>query len=232
MRRRGQAQAHAGLSAQAGGGRRAYIVCPLIEEGADSERASAEKYALELGQALPSLRIGIMHGRLSAQEKSRVMSDFAAGLLDVLVSTTVIEVGIDVPNANLMIIENAEVFGLSQLHQLRGRVGRGSRQSYCILMRHGPRIPRLEVICRTSDGFKVAEEDLRLRGPGDFFGHRQHGLPAFRVADLSGDLRLFESARAAAEEVFARDPDLSLPENAVLRRRVDELLCGDGIKLN
>ena len=220
------------LLKQVAAGGQAYIVCPLIEEGADSERASAEKYALELGQALPSLRIGIMHGRLSAQEKSRVMSDFAAGLLDVLVSTTVIEVGIDVPNANLMIIENAEVFGLSQLHQLRGRVGRGSRQSYCILMRHGPRIPRLEVICRTSDGFKVAEEDLRLRGPGDFFGHRQHGLPAFRVADLSGDLRLFESARAAAEEVFARDPDLSLPENAVLRRRVDELLCGDGIKLN
>ena len=132
-----------------------------------------------------------------------------------------------------MIIEDAESFGLSQLHQLRGRVGRGQRQSYCILMRKGPRTPRLEVICGTSDGFKVAEEDLKLRGPGDFFGNRQHGLPAFRLADLSGDLQVFERARQAAERTFRRDPDLQLPEHAVLRAKVMALLQDEsGIKRN
>ena len=215
---------------QAGG--QAYIVCPLIEEG-ESGRESAEEYVEKLRRALPTLRIGLMHGRLAAKAKDEVMTQFAAGQLDVLVSTTVIEVGIDVPNANLMIIEDSESFGLSQLHQLRGRVGRGSRQSYCILMRKGKRIPRLDVICNTSDGFKVAEEDLRLRGPGDFFGQRQHGLPAFQLADLSSDLTMFEQARRAAEETFRRDPDLSLPENAVLSEKVKAMLTDEGgIKLN
>ncbi len=214
-------------------GGQAYIVCPLIEESEVSDRESAEEYVAKLSKALPMLRIGLMHGKLPAREKEAVMAEFAAGMLDVLVSTTVIEVGIDVPNANLMIIEDAESFGLSQLHQLRGRVGRGSRQSYCILMRKGPRTPRLDVICGTNDGFKVAEEDLKLRGPGDFFGNRQHGLPAFRLADLSGDLKVFEYARRAAEETFRRDPDLSLPEHAALRERVMALLQDEsGIKRN
>ncbi len=214
-------------------GGQAYIVCPLIEESEVSDRESAEEYVAKLAKALPMLRIGLMHGRLPAREKEAVMAEFAAGMLDVLVSTTVIEVGIDVPNANLMIIEDAESFGLSQLHQLRGRVGRGQRQSYCILMRKGPRTPRLEVICNTADGFKVAEEDLKLRGPGDFFGNRQHGLPAFRLADLSNDLQIFERARQAAEETFRRDPDLTLPEHAPLRARVMALLQDEsGVKRN
>ncbi|MBR5285245.1 MAG: ATP-dependent DNA helicase RecG [Clostridia bacterium] len=214
-------------------GGQAYIVCPLIEESEVSDRQSAEEYITRLSKALPMLRIGLMHGKLPAKEKEAVMAEFAAGMLDVLVSTTVIEVGIDVPNANLMIIENAESFGLSQLHQLRGRVGRGKRQSYCILMRKGSRTPRLDVICKTADGFKVAEEDLKLRGPGDFFGNRQHGLPAFRLADLSADLRVFEQARTAAEETFRRDPGLELPEHAALRTRVMSLLQDEsGIKRN
>ena len=205
-------------------GGQAYIVCPLIEEGEGDGREAAEAYVDRLARDLPSLRIGLLHGRMPARDKEAVMASFAAGMLDVLVSTTVIEVGIDVPNANLMIIEDADSFGLSQLHQLRGRVGRGSRQSYCILMRKGPRTPRLDIICNTTDGFRVAEADLKLRGPGDFFGDRQHGLPAFRLADLSGDLRLFEQARRAAEETFRRDPDLRLPEHAALRGRVEAML--------
>lgn len=228
-----RARMEAFLQKQIKDGGQAYIVCPLIEDNGDDERAAAEDYVNKLSHALPSLRIGLMHGRLPAKGKEEVMASFAAGLLDILVSTTVIEVGIDVPNANLMIIEDAESFGLSQLHQLRGRVGRGSRRSYCILMRKGPKIPRLEVICQTSDGFKVAEEDLKLRGPGDFFGQRQHGLPAFRLADLSNDISLFEYARRAAEETFRKDPSLSLLENAPLKKRVTDLLIGDGgVKLN
>lgn len=212
-------------------GGQAYIVCPLIEDNEENDRASAESYAAALRRAMPMLRVGLLHGRMTADEKEAVMADFSAHRLDVLVSTTVIEVGIDVPNANLIIIENCESFGLSQLHQLRGRVGRGSRQSYCILMRKGPRVPRIEVICNTSDGFKIAEEDLRLRGPGDFFGHRQHGLPAFKLADLSKDMNLFERARTAAEETFRLDPTLERPENAELKRRV-AALAAEGNKIN
>ena len=139
------------------------------------------------------------------------MSAFAAGEVDVLVSTTVVEVGVDVPNASLIVIENAERFGLSQLHQLRGRVGRGTHQSYCILIsdnRNEETRQRLNVMTRTSDGFQIAEEDLRLRGPGDFFGARQHGLPGLKVADLGCDAQLMREAREAAEELLARDPDL------------------------
>lgn len=212
-------------------GGQAYIVCPIIEDSEENDRASAESYAAALSKAMPMLRVGLLHGRMTAEEKEAVMADFAARRLDVLVSTTVIEVGIDVPNANLIIIEDCESFGLSQLHQLRGRVGRGERQSYCVLMRKGPRSPRIEVICNTNDGFKIAEEDLRLRGPGDFFGHRQHGLPAFKLADLSKDMSLFERARTAAEETFRRDPLLNMPENAELKRRVEALLA-EGNKIN
>jgi len=218
------------LLKQVADGGQAYVVCPLIEEGEDPSRPSAVQYAEDLSRALPQLRVGVLHGRMAGAEKDEVMARFAAGELDVLVATSVIEVGIDVPNANLMIIENAESFGLSQLHQFRGRVGRGQRQSYCILIRRGPKVPRLEVIANTSDGFKVAEEDLRLRGPGDFFGRRQHGLPAFRFADRAADLNLFRAAAAAAEDVFRRDP--ALESHPVLKARVEAMLSDDGVKLN
>ena len=154
------------------------------------------------------------------------MADFAAGQSDILVSTTVIEVGVDVPNANTMVVENAERFGLSQLHQLRGRVGRGSAKSYCILMSDNQSEEtkqRLKVLTKTNDGFKISEEDLRLRGPGDFFGSRQHGLPAMKIANLSCDMRLLDEAQTAAKQLLAADPALEQAEHAPLRRRIDEL---------
>ena len=154
------------------------------------------------------------------------MAAFAAGERDVLVSTTVIEVGVDVPNASLMVVENAERFGLSQLHQLRGRVGRGSHQSYCVLVtasRSDAARERLRALCATNDGFKIAEEDLRLRGPGDFFGRRQHGLPQLKVADFAADVALLQEAKAAAEELIAADPELARPEHRLLLRRVRKM---------
>ena len=163
-------------------------------------------------QALPDLRVAFVHGKMKPREKEAVMAAFSAHETDVLVSTTVIEVGVDVPNASLMIIENAERFGLSQLHQLRGRVGRGPHQSYCVLVsdsRNEETQARLKVMAKTSDGFKIAEEDLRLRGPGDFFGQRQHGLPGLRIADIGCDTGLLKEAQTAAAELLDADPDLT-----------------------
>ncbi len=195
---------------QSGG--QAYIVCPLVEQSDESgEKKAAAAYVQQLRQALPQLRIGLMHGRLKAAEKEAVMAQFAGGELDVLVSTTVIEVGVDVPRASLMIVENADLFGLSQLHQLRGRVGRGQRQSYCFLLHRAKgaaALERLRTLCRTNDGFQIAETDLRLRGPGDFFGQRQSGLPIFSIADLAQDVSLLEAARDSARQVLAEDPRL------------------------
>ncbi len=154
------------------------------------------------------------------------MSSFAAGEIDVLVSTTVIEVGVDVPNASLMIVENAERFGLSQLHQLRGRVGRGSHQSYCVLVSDADSDEvrsRLRIMCRTNDGFEISREDLRLRGPGDFFGSRQHGLPEMHIADLGADVNILQRAQDEASALLALDPELTLPEHAALKARVDRL---------
>ena len=156
------------------------------------------------------------------------MTAFARGELQVLVSTTVIEVGVDVPNAALMVVENAERFGLSQLHQLRGRVGRGSHQSYCVLLTQNTSpdtLARLRVLTATTDGFRIAEEDLRLRGPGDFFGARQHGLPQLKVASLAGDVRLLREAQDAAREVLAEDPGLSRPEHRPVLERVKRLFA-------
>lgn len=218
-----------------GEGRQAYIVCPAVEEseptadGIAMDLKAVTKYAAELQEKVfPDLRVGFVHGKLKSKEKDAVMSAFAAGELDVLVSTTVIEVGVDVPNAALMIVENAERFGLSQLHQLRGRVGRGSWQSYCVLIsatRNPDSRARLKVMTSTTDGFKIAEEDLKLRGPGDFFGSRQHGLPTLRVADLAGDMLLLREAQDAAEELIRDDPDLSKPEHELLQRRVRKLFA-------
>ena len=220
---------------QAAEGRQVYIVCPSVEEnggagwedGPSLDLKAVTAYARELSERVfPDLRVGFVHGRLKSREKEAVMSSFAGGGLDVLVSTTVIEVGVDVPNASLMIIENAERFGLSQLHQLRGRVGRGKHESFCVLVtssRSETARERLRALCATNDGFQLAEEDLRLRGPGDFFGKRQHGLPQLKVADFAADMELLKEAQAAAEELIAADPELKKPSHRLLKRRVREL---------
>ena len=165
-----------------------------------------------------------MHGRLKAAERGDIMSRFAEGSIDILVSTTVIEVGVDVPNATVMVIENAERFGLSQLHQLRGRIGRGGHSSYCILFSKGGKIAdeRMKIMCETTDGFKISEKDLELRGPGEFFGIRQHGLPELKVANLSCDMYLLSLAKDAADKLLSGDPNLEASENIGLRNRVRE----------
>ncbi len=227
-----------------GEGRQAYIVCPAVEEGeTDGEEpspAAALKAAVTYAEALrtqvfPDLRVGLVHGKMKSKEKDAVMTTFAAGELDVLVSTTVIEVGVDVPNAALMIVENADRFGLSQLHQLRGRVGRGKHQSYCVLVtstHNQDSRERLRVLAKTNDGFQIAEEDLRLRGPGDFFGSRQHGLPQMGIADLAGDMRVLKEAQTAAEELLQADPGLKQPEHAPLLHRVKKLFAEQGDVFN
>lgn len=214
-------------------GRQVYIVCPAVEEGeppADSGQLTLKavtEYAETLRtQVFPDLRIGFVHGRMKAGERDAVMRSFAEGGTDVLVSTTVIEVGVDVPNAALMIVENAERFGLSQLHQLRGRVGRGEHQSYCVLVtasKNPESLARLNALAATNDGFRISEEDLKLRGPGDFFGARQHGLPQLKMADLAGDLRLLREAQDAARALLDRDPGLSRPEHRPIWEQVKAL---------
>ena len=204
-------------------GGQAYVVCPLVEEG-ELELKSAEQHAVDLQKALPHRRVAVLHGRMKNADKERVMQAFAAKEYDILVATTVIEVGVDVPNANLMVVEDADRFGLSQLHQLRGRVGRGKRQSYCIFFgadKGQTARERLKILCKTNDGFEVARADLAQRGPGDFFGRRQHGLPALHVADLAADLALMQHAREEAEQILAADPQLDgYPE---LRARVHRM---------
>ena len=215
------------LEKQMSEGRQIYIVCPMVTEGesvADDRKAVTE-YAQELRRVFPRRRVLSVHGRMKPKDKEAVMSAFAAGDGDILISTTVIEVGIDVPNASVMVIENAERFGLSQLHQLRGRVGRGKFQSYCVLIsdnRSEETRQRLRVMVTTSDGFRVAEEDLRIRGPGDFFGERQHGLPPLKVANLCADGELLREAQTAAKELQTADPDLT--RHPAIARRAEELL--------
>ena len=224
---------------QVGEGRQVYMVCPAVEEngggwedGPGMDLKAVTAYAGELRERVfPELRVGFVHGRLKAKEKEDVMSAFHRGELDVLVSTTVIEVGVDVPNASLMVIENAERFGLSQLHQLRGRVGRGKHKSYCVLVtasRSETARERLRALCATGDGFQIAEEDLRLRGPGDFFGKRQHGLPQLKVADFAADMELLKEAQAAARELVAADPELKKPSHRLLKKKVRELFRENG----
>ena len=214
-----------------GEGRQVFIVCPMVEENEELPEniKNAESYARELQETLlPELRIGCIHGRMKPGPKDAVMNAFVQGELDVLVSTTVIEVGVDVPNAALMIVENAERFGLSQLHQLRGRVGRGAHKSYCVLFSDSAKPEakeRLKTLVDTNDGFRIAEADLKMRGPGDFFGSRQHGLPGMHVADLSADMRVLKTAQDEAQELLKTDPTLSRPENAPLRERIDRLFA-------
>lgn len=220
-----------------GEGRQVFVVCPMVEENDELpvRLKSAEEHAKELAAAFPDLRVGCVHGRMKAKDKDRIMADFAAGELDILVSTTVIEVGVDVPNAALMIVENAERFGLSQLHQLRGRVGRGQHKSYCVLVSDadGEEVKsRLGIMVKTNDGFKISEEDLRLRGPGDFFGSRQHGLPEMHVADLGADVNVLKSAQDEAQRLLKDDPALTKPEHRALRERIDRLFSANSDSFN
>jgi len=194
-----------------GEGRQIFVICPLVEESEQLDLKAAKDEAQRLQREIfPELKIGLMHGRLKSEEKDRIMQDFHEKKIDILVSTTVIEVGIDIPNATVMVIEHAERFGLSQLHQLRGRIGRGTEQSFCFLIGN-PRTPearaRMKAMIDMSDGFKIAEADLRLRGPGDFYGVRQSGLPNFRVADIIRDEKILQDARAAAAEFIMKDPE-------------------------
>ncbi|MBQ7107442.1 MAG: ATP-dependent DNA helicase RecG [Clostridia bacterium] len=204
-------------------GRQAYIVCPLVEEG-ETERTPAETHYKNLSEgAFKNYKLGLLHGKLSSAAKEKVMRQFSSGEIDLLISTTVIEVGIDVPNAAIMVILDADCFGLSQLHQLRGRIGRGNHKSTCILISgtaDKATNERLSVICATNDGFKIAEEDLKLRGPGDFLGKRQHGLPELKIADMNSDYSVLKITQEAAKEVLSRDSDLSQSDNATLKKEI------------
>jgi ATP-dependent DNA helicase RecG len=216
---------YAGVRKLVAEGRQAYVICPLIDESDKLQVRAAEEMAEHLQKdVFPDLRVGLLHGRMKPAEKEAVMDAFRAGELDILVSTTVIEVGVDVPNAAVIVIEDADRFGLAQLHQLRGRVGRSDHQSYCVLIANpksedGQR--RMEIMTRTNNGFLIAEEDLRIRGPGEIYGTRQSGMPSFRVADLVKDMRLLEVARQEAFHLLEQDPDLSRPEHAALLEAVD-----------
>ncbi|MBR2131223.1 MAG: ATP-dependent DNA helicase RecG [Oscillospiraceae bacterium] len=217
-------------------GRQAYIICSMVErsDAIPDERKAVTEYTKMLSEnVFPDLRVVCVHGRMKAKEKDKVMGAFSAGQADILVSTTVVEVGVDVPNATVMVVEDAERFGLSQLHQLRGRVGRGQHKSYCILIsdnRSDESRQRLKAMAKLSDGFRIAEEDLRLRGPGDFFGQRQHGLPTLKVADLSCDMALLRQAQDAAEDLLRRDP--TLKHHPRIAKRVEELFQAGGNTLN
>ena len=211
-------------------GEQAFFVYPLVEKSEALNLKAASESAQHLQrEVFPEFRVGLLHGRMRPDEKDRIMAEFRAGRYHILVSTIVIEVGIDVPNATMMVVEHAERFGLAQLHQLRGRIGRGAKRSFFLLFAH-PKNPdarrRLEIICSTSNGFRIAEEDLKLRGPGEFFGTRQHGLPELRIADIVNDYPLVRLARRDAFALAARDPDLTAPEHGVIRERLNEAFHG------
>ena len=215
------------LDREIGSGRQVYIVCPAIEDAGGSGLNAVKSYYEDIAKAyLPDRRVGLMHGKLKPKEKAEVMDDFKSGRLDALVSTTVIEVGVDVPNATVMVIENAERYGLSALHQLRGRVGRGAAESWCFLVSDNASESvqkRLKFLCSTSDGFAVAQYDLETRGPGDFFGSRQHGLPTLQIADLMNDTRTLHAAQSEAAALLAEDPLLERPEHSLLARQVEQM---------
>lgn len=206
-------------------GRQAYVICPMVEESEGMEAENVLDYTKKLKDALPEdISVEFLHGKMKPKEKNRIMEEFAAGSIQVLVSTTVVEVGVNVPNATVMMIENAERFGLAQLHQLRGRVGRGEHQSYCIFIQgsqESTTSKRLEILGKSNDGFYIAAEDLKLRGPGDLFGIRQSGLMEFRIGDIYNDANILKNASEAAAQLLALDPDLSLEQNRFLKEQLD-----------
>ena len=222
-----RARINAFIRKQVAEGHQCFVVCPAVEENQELGVKAASAWAETLQQTVfPDLRIALLHGQMKGAEKEAAMAAFARGEADVMVATTVIEVGVDVPNATLMVIEDADRFGLSQLHQLRGRVGRGKAKSYCILTSHNGNpetLQRLKALCKTNDGFRIAEEDLKLRGPGDFFGSRQSGLPAFRVGDLSCDLATLKQAQTASAQWIDAYGTEDTPEARALRERIGEL---------
>lgn len=209
-------------------GGQGYIVCPLVEEG-ETERVSAQALFEQLSKKeFKNYRVGLLHGKVKPKEKEDIMRRFASGEIQLLICTVVVEVGIDVPNASVMLIENAECFGLSQLHQLRGRIGRGERQSHCVLVsdaKNDVALRRFQILCDSNDGFRIADEDLQLRGPGDFFGARQHGLPSLKIADLTTDSRILHTAQSDARRILEEDPELTKEENQGLKAAVGALFA-------
>ena len=207
-------------------GRQAYVICPLVEEG-ETDLVPAQEYAAYLQKKVfTDCTVGLLHGKMKPKQKDEVMRDFAEGKIQILVSTVVVEVGIDVPNAAVMMIENAERFGLSQLHQLRGRIGRGQFKSTCVLVsdaQNDESLKRLDVMCKTTDGFVIAEEDLKQRGPGDFLGSRQHGLPELRLANIVTDTKILYAAQKQAEDILLADPELAFPEHKKLRELMENV---------
>ena len=207
-------------------GRQAYIVCPLVEENEELDLKSVEKlYETYKTEIFPQYKVEYIHGKMKQKDKDRIMEEFKKGDIDILISTTVIEVGVDVPNANIMVIENAERFGLAQLHQLRGRVGRGEYQSYCILKYEGKGDTvkqRMKVMCDTTDGFIISETDLELRGSGDFLGTMQHGLPEFKIANLFEDMQILKSVQSLAIKILNDDPSLEKVENKLLKNLIKD----------
>lgn len=213
------------IAGQIDEGRQVYVVCPLVEESELMDLKSAVEVAGKYKEVtFKKYRVEYLHGKMKNKEKDEVMTRFKEGKIDVLISTTVIEVGVNVPNATVMVIENADRFGLAQLHQLRGRVGRGNHQSYCILKtanRSREAYERLKVMEKSNSGFDVAEQDLELRGPGDFFGNRQSGLPEFRIANLLRDVTVLKEAQIAAKEIIENDPRLEKEENKMLKAKIE-----------
>ncbi len=208
-------------------GRQIYIVCPLVEESETLNIKSATELYEELSlDEFEDYRVSLLHGKMKAKEKDEVMLEFKSGKVDILISTTVIEVGVNVPNASIMIIENSERFGLAQLHQLRGRIGRGEYQSYCILMNEGKgkvAKQRMDIMEQTNDGFLISEKDLEIRGPGEFFGIRQHGLPELRVANFPRDMQILKAVQETCFEILDKDPELELEEHLGIKRKIKNM---------
>ena len=221
-------KAYAFIEEQVRAGHQAYIICPLVEGSENMEGENVTDYAGKVKSELPSdIEVSVLHGKMKNDKKNEIMNLFAQNKVQVLVSTTVVEVGVNVPNATVMMIENADRFGLAQLHQLRGRVGRGDAQSYCIMINTSQSKnakKRLEILNQSNDGFKIASEDLRLRGPGDFFGIRQSGDLAFQLADIYQDAPVLQQASEAVSSILDEDPDLAMESHAILQRKMDQFL--------
>lgn len=212
-------------------GRQAYIVCPLVEENEEMDLKSVEKLYEEYSKEIfPQYKVQYIHGKMKQKEKDEIMKSFKEGKIDILISTTVIEVGVDVPNSNIMVVENAERFGLAQLHQLRGRVGRGEYKSYCVLKYEGKSDTtrkRMQVMTQTNDGFIISEKDLELRGAGDFFGTMQHGLPEFKIANLFEDVDTLKQVQSIATKILEKDPKLEKAENQKLKYLIGDRYIAD-----